>query len=221
MKLLVKCKMEKHERKLTSGQVILHAIGVIIAYLFLIFITGVVAYFYYHPLGAEEGFKQTSELFKNYWNAVNNPNETGLPPLNDTVTTLAPLPSTQCPELEPVCAIEVCNCPAFTETPCPTPPPQEPCIPPVCPAGTCRGAVACPFKPPSIQVFRTADWTTRELPYWYNIYPPLSPERLEVVTSLLDFSYDKFAFDGVLSNCEATAEGVKPAPCEVCSVKDR
>ena len=113
---------------------------------------------------------------------------------------------------------------------------KPPCIPQVWPSRTsCWDSVAtncpnggcalpeCPTNSlvtattePPIQVFRSAFYENQRVFDLINLYPPHSPNRLEVVTTLLYKTVEQFAMLGQFHRCESSLSD-RPLHTTVCS----
>jgi hypothetical protein len=69
---------------------------------------------------------------------------------------------------------------------------------------------------PPIQVFRSAFYENQRVFDLINLYPPHSPNRLEVVTTLLYKTVEQFAMLGQFHRCESSLSN-RPLHTTVCS----
>ena len=92
--------------------------------------------------------------------------------------------------------------------------PNGGCAPPECPTNSLMTATST--EQPSIQVFRTAFYENQRVFDLINLYPPHSPNRLEVVTTLLYKTVEQFAMLGQFHRCESSLSG-RPLHTTVCS----
>lgn len=129
-------------------------------------------------------------------------------------TSLDGFTSTNVAPITGICPInDICPSTCIIDTNACIPQPKPPCIPQVWPTRSfCWEQVpssshptACPIRPsttePPIQVFRTVFYENHRVLDLLNLYPPNSPKRLEVVTTLLYKTIEQFAMLGHFHRC--------------------
>ncbi|EFX88560.1 hypothetical protein DAPPUDRAFT_95375 [Daphnia pulex] len=162
---------------------------ILIVYAGLMMITGVMVYSAYgNEKIAIEGFSPSNS-------AINDAVITGICPVDN----ICPFDCIKDPDAcihqsKPPCTPQVWpsrnDCWDSTATNCP----NGGCAPPECPMTT--------TTEPSIQVFRSAFYENQRVVDLINLYPPHSPNRLEVVTTLLYKTVEQFAMLGHFHRCE-------------------
>ena len=142
---------------------------------------------------------------------------TGICPVNDICPSNCIKESDACiSQSKPPCVPQVwpssrTSCWDSVATNCP----NGGCAPPECPATNSLMTATSTEEPP-IQVFRTAFYENQRVFDLINLYPPHSPNRLEVVTTLLYKTVEQFAMLGQFHRCESSLSG-RPVHTTVCS----
>jgi hypothetical protein len=176
---------------------------ILIVYAGLMMITGVMVYSAYgNGKIAIEGFTPSNS-------AINVAVITGICPVDN----ICPIdciknPDACIPQSKPPCTPQVwpsrTDCWDSTATNCP----NGGCAPPECPMTT--------TTEPSIQAFRSAFYENQRVVDLINLYPPHSPNRLEVVTTLLYKTVEQFAMLGHFHRCGSSLND-RPLHTTICS----